>query len=83
MDYAEGRSDSEMLLTYSGSTLPAGKSLTEMLHVSAGDEGLQNPGAKNRIYEVAIEVYRTKDGGGAATYEAEELLTTLDGTKIE
>jgi hypothetical protein len=83
MTYNEGQAGNEMLLSYTGATLPAGKTLTEALHVSAGDEGLQNPGTATRIYDVTIEVYRKKNGGGAATYEKEDLLTTLDGTKME
>jgi prepilin-type N-terminal cleavage/methylation domain-containing protein len=83
MAYTEGQANNQMLLSYTGGTLPVGKTLTEALHVSAGDAGLQNAGAGTRIYNVSIEVYRKKNGGGAVTYEEKDLLTTLDGTKME
>jgi hypothetical protein len=78
MEYTEGSSGNEMLLTYSGGTLPVGKSLTDALSVSAGDEGLQNPASATRIYDVTIEVYRK-----APNYDENDLLTTLEGTKME
>jgi prepilin-type N-terminal cleavage/methylation domain-containing protein len=83
MDYTEGNADNEMLLSYSGSTLNPGDRLTDVLHVSAGDQGLQKPSTENRIYDVSIKIYRLKNDGGAAAYEEKDLLTTLDGTKME
>jgi hypothetical protein len=78
MEYTEGSTGNEMLLTYSGGTLPVGKTLTDALSVSAGDEGLQNPASATRIYDVTIEVYRK-----APNYDENDLLTTLEGTKME
>jgi prepilin-type N-terminal cleavage/methylation domain-containing protein len=78
MEYTEGSTGNEMLLTYSGGTIPVGKTLTDALSVSAGDEGLQNPASATRIYDVTIEVYRK-----APNYDENDLLTTLEGTKME
>jgi hypothetical protein len=78
MEYTEGATANEMLLTYSGGTLPVGTKLTDALSVSAGDEGIQDPTSATRIYDVTIEVYRK-----AQNYDENDLLTTLEGTKME
>jgi prepilin-type N-terminal cleavage/methylation domain-containing protein len=80
LKYGEA-SGNEMLLTYSGASIPQGSSVQEALKVTAGDTGLWHASSETRIYQVTIEVYRQKKDG--EEYGTNDLLTTITGTKID
>jgi hypothetical protein len=79
LHYGDAAARDEMQLTYTGKMLTG--SLVDALNITAGETGLARPEAETRIYDVTIEVYREKKDGGA--YEAKDLLTTLEGTKVD
>lgn len=68
---------SELQLQYSGNSLSPGVTAADVLDLTAGVGGLERGKAGLRIYDVKIEVYDANAGGN------NELLTTLEGTKIE
>lgn len=68
---------SELQLSYSGNSLPLGKTAADLVDLSAGTDGLGRGKAALRIYDVKLEVYDANPGGN------NELLTTLEGTKME
>lgn len=68
---------SELQLSYSGNSIPMGVTAADILDLSAGADGLGRGKAALRIYDVKIEVYDANAGGN------NELLTTLEGTKME
>ncbi|MCM1282452.1 MAG: prepilin-type N-terminal cleavage/methylation domain-containing protein [Muribaculaceae bacterium] len=70
--------NNELQLTYNGVSYLAGYRLSEVLDISeAGSGGLARVDYDVRIYKATIEIYEQKAGGGY------ELLTTMEGTKIE
>lgn len=72
LDYAAGNLNSELRLSYASGVTP-GK-------LWYGSKGLEKGESANRIYTVRLEVYERKEGGA---YEAKDLLTEMESTKIE
>lgn len=85
LEYVAGNDTlNELQLKYSGNVLPPGLAMSDVLNLSAGSaDGLKRKEASTCIYNVTIEVYDKKDGEGEVTYGAEDLLTTIEGTKME